>query len=332
MRMRIMLYPLRFESLYYQKVWGGRRLQTELGRSLPPGEPVGESWEVADHSHGRSVIANGPLRGTTLHQIVQEHPEGVLGAGASHSGAFPLLVKYIDADDRLSVQVHPDDTYAQTRAGEHGKTEMWYVLHADPGAELIAGLAPGTTRDIFLAALREGDPAGLLHHFPVRAGDSIFIPAGRIHAILPGLVILEIQQNSDTTFRLYDWGRMGLDGHPRPLHVDEATAVANWYDYTPQPGVVSRETGNTAIRTELAACPYFIVDKLDLTGEWGIDSFGATFSILNCVAGSGELRWEGGSESLDFADTLLIPAALPRVTLVPHGHCAVVRSYLPPRD
>jgi mannose-6-phosphate isomerase len=243
--------------------------------------------------------------------------------------AFPLLVKYIDAQDKLSVQVHPGDAYAAAHEGEMGKTEMWYVLHAEPDACLIAGLQDGVTAKQFREALSHGDPAQLLHHMPVKTGDSLFIPAGRIHAIMPGLLILEIQQNSDTTYRLYDWGRMGLDGKPRELHVEQALAVTDWKDYTPHPGAHAAKHEDANCKTVLAACQYFVVEKYDLHDERIFVTDGESFQILNCVAGGGVLQWEGGSETLQYGDSLLLPAYLTRFSIQPQGAAAFVLSYVP---
>jgi mannose-6-phosphate isomerase len=323
-----MLYPLRFAPIYMEKVWGGRRLETILGRELPPEIPVGESWEVSDHPHGKSVVANGAEQGKTLDALIARYGAALLGTRAP-STQFPLLVKYIDAETPLSVQVHPDDAYAAEHAGELGKTEMWYVLYAEPGASLIAGLCAQVTREEFAEALAHGDPAALLHQVPVTTGDSLFIPAGRIHAIMPGLLILEIQQNSDTTYRLYDWGRVGLDGQPRALHTAEAMAVTNWGDYTPQPEIVSREQAGENIHAVLAACPYFVVEKYDIATPWTLPADAGSFRILNCVAGGGTLRWEGGEEPLAVGDSLLLPAALDAVTLCPEYHAVFVVSYVP---
>jgi mannose-6-phosphate isomerase len=322
-----MLYPLRFTPLYYEKVWGGRRLETLMGRTLPAG-PIGESWEVADHPHGKSVVANGPLEGRTLHDLVEAHGADLVGTRVP-AGPFPLLVKYIDADDALSVQVHPGDAYAREHAGEQGKTEMWYVLHADPEACLIAGLEPGVTKEEFARALAGGNPAALLHRASVRTGDSIFIPAGRIHAIMPGLLILEIQQNSDTTYRLYDWDRLGLDGKPRALHVEQAMAVTDWQDYAPEPGIVrAMDEGHNRV-TVLAECPYFIVEKYDLAEARPFPADAGSFRIVNVVAGAGTLHWSHGVEPLAAGDTLLLPAALAAWTLEPDHAMSVVVSSVP---
>jgi len=323
-----MFYPLRFVPIYFQKVWGNRRLETVLGRTLPPGQPIGESWEIADHPHGRSVIANGSLRGMSLHDLIRCDPDAVLGAHvrARFDDSFPLLLKYIDADDELSVQVHPDDAYALANEGETGKTEAWYVLHADPGAEIIAGLCDGVTREAFANALTAGNPASLLRRLPVRAGDTILIPAGRIHALLPGVLVLEIQQNSDTTYRLYDWGRVGLDGKPRELHIEKALAVTNWSDDHARAEKITTERLDNTRKSRLVTCEYFTVDKYDLTGEHVMHLPGDRFHLINCVAGAGTLAWSGGEETLCFSDSVLIPAALTDFVIRPDHNASFLVS------
>ena len=323
-----MWYPLRFAPLYYEKVWGDRRLETVLGRTLPDG-PIGESWEVADHPHGHSVVANGPMQGETLHAQLERDPEGLLGAHvlAARPGLFPLLVKYIDADDMLSVQVHPDDAYAQAHAGDLGKTEMWYILHADPGAEIIAGLRDGVTEADYRRAVESGDPAALLRRLPVRSGDAILIPAGRIHALLPGLLVLEIQENSDTTYRVYDWDRVGLDGKPRELHVAQALAVTDWLDDRAAVATPQVETLGANRRSILTTCPYFTVERYDVAADFTFRQPGDRFAIVNVVAGTGRLAWTGGEETLRVGDTLFLPAALAEVILT--GNLSLLVSYVP---
>jgi len=326
-----MLYPLRFTPQYFEKVWGGRRLASLLQRDIPPTAPIGECWEISDHPHGRSVVANGADAGLTLHDLMLREGKELLGSNVplDANPVFPLLIKYIDAEEQLSVQVHPNDAYAASHAGELGKTEMWYVLHADPNACLIAGLRDNVTAEQFRAALIDGDPAALLHHMPVKTGESIFIPAGRIHAIMPGLLILEIQQNSDTTYRLYDWRRLGLDGKPRALHVEQAMAVTDWHDYAPSPAVQQSTVEQRATRMLLAACQYFRVEKLALTSPYVFTGDGGSFQALNVVVGSGTLAWAGGRERLRYSDSLLIPAALTTFTLEPDEEMAVVMSCVP---
>ncbi len=326
-----MLYPLRFVPQYFEKVWGGRRLETLMHRELPAGIPIGESWEVSDHPHGRSVIANGPANGSTLHALLLQAPEALLGSRvvAQYEAVFPLLVKYIDASEELSVQVHPSDAYAAAHEGEMGKTEMWYVLYAEPGACLIAGLCDGVSAEDFQQALEHGDPAALLHRMPVKSGDSVFIPSGRIHAIMPGLLILEIQQSSDTTYRLYDWNRLGLDGKPRPLHIEQAMAVANWTDYAPAPITEQAELLGVNRKSMLVACRYFAVEKWQLAGDCPFTTDGGSFHIINCVAGAGTLAWADGRESFVYGDCVLVPAALREFSLQPHGKADFVISYVP---
>lgn len=319
-----MLNPYRLKPIYKEKVWGGRHLETLFRRQLPPSQLIGESWEIADHPHGESVVSHGPEQGAALHELLQRHGASLLGSRVYRQSGmqFPLLVKYIDASDVLSVQVHPDDAYAREHENEPGKTEMWYVLSCEPGAELIAGLRQGVTREIFVDALRAGNPGELLHHIPVKAGDTLFIPAGRIHAITAGLVILEIQQNSDTTYRLYDWGR------ERELHIEQALDVVNWKDYEPMPGIISTVLCGMNRKTILADCRYFTVEKYDLLDRWLLYTDGGSFHILNCAAGHGVMSWELGKEKLDMGDTLLIPASIKEFTLDPSGSASFVMSYI----
>ena len=326
-----MLYPLRFAPVYFEKVWGNRRLETIMGRPIPVDSPIGESWEVSDHPHGRSVITNGPLQGKLLHAVIDMSPESLLGyrVRERHDDHFPLLVKYLDANDKLSVQVHPDDAYAYAHEGEPGKTEMWYVLHSEPDACLIAGLREGVTAEQFRLALAEGDPSALLYYLPVKTGDTIFIPSGRIHALLSGVLILEIQQNSDTTYRLYDWGRLGLDGKLRQLHVEQALAVANWTDYAPTTQIGHVELTGMNRKTTLISCPYFMVEKYDLGSECVFHGDGGSFHILNCVTGEGALNWSGGSELLSYGDSLLLPACLTDFAIQPNGDASFLLTQVP---
>src|SRR5688572_1894607 len=211
---------LSFRPLYMERVWGGRRIENQLGRSLPPGLPIGESWELVDRDDAQSVVDVGDHAGMSLHQLWTEYRETVFGA-VPDSPRFPLLAKILDARETLSVQVHPPASVAPELNGEP-KTEMWYLLEAEPGAELFAGFRRGVDRQQFESALANGDVAELLHRIPVQAGDTLFIPSGRCHAIGAGCLIVEIQQNSDTTYRVFDWNRTGLDGKPRQLHVAES--------------------------------------------------------------------------------------------------------------
>lgn len=246
--------PITFKPLAMKRVWGGRRLESLSGKMLPEGVPVGESWEVVDREDAQSVVDSGPWKGESLHQLWLERRREVFGEAYLASGAprFPLLVKLLDAADTLSVQVHPPASKAAALGGEP-KTEVWYFLESDPGALVYAGLKKGVTRSGFEEQLKVGGVEEMLHAIPVRTGESIFIPSGRVHAIGGGNLIVEIQQNSDTTYRVYDWGRVGLDGVPRALHVRESMESIDFDDFEPSVCGVDAAV--------VADCPQFRVEK-----------------------------------------------------------------------
>jgi mannose-6-phosphate isomerase len=225
-------YPIRFTPIYQERVWGGRRLESVYGRSLPGGGPIGESWEISDRGEAQSVVANGPLAGRTLQQLVTEHAAGLMGKASLRGGRFPLLIKILDAQQVLSLQVHPPARLAASMGGE-SKTEMWYFTASDPGAEILVGLKPGTTRADFESQLAGGQVEQCFHRMAVRPGDAMFLPSGRVHALGAGLLLFEIQENSDTTYRVFDWNRKGLDGKQRPLHVAESLASIDFGDHAP---------------------------------------------------------------------------------------------------
>ena len=227
---------IRFQPLYMDRVWGGRLLETRYGRRLPdPALPYGESWEVVDRPGGQSVVSGGPFGGLTLHDLWTKHRAEIFGGAAPESDRFPLLIKILDARDTLSLQVHPPAAEAAALHGEP-KTEMWVIAAAAPGAAIYAGVIPGTTRENFAAALADGTAAALVPKLAVQEGDFIFIPSGRLHAIGAGLLIFEIQQNSDTTYRVFDWNRPGLDGKPRALQVEESLRCIDFTDTSPSLG------------------------------------------------------------------------------------------------
>lgn len=227
---------MRFAPLYQTRIWGGRNLETLFHRELPDAElPYGESWEVSDRPEAQSVVTEGDAAGLTLHDLWQNHRLPVFGEALTrHPGArFPLLIKILDACDDLSIQVHPPESVAGELGGEP-KTEMWYMTQVLPGSRLYAGLREGVTRDQFEEALQTGAVADLMHSIEPEAGDCLFLPSGRVHAIGAGLVIFEIQQNSDTTYRVFDWNRTGLDGKPRELHIQESLRSMDFQDHEPQ--------------------------------------------------------------------------------------------------
>ena len=251
-----MLYPLTFEPIFKERVWGGRSLERLYQKALPAGVPIGESWEITDRPEGVSRIANGPLAGRDLRWLMENHAKELLGGAApAGQGRFPLLIKILDAREKLSLQVHPPAPVA-ARLGGEPKTEMWYVAEAGPGAELYAGLKPGVSREAFEEGVRQGTVAECLHRRFVQAGDALFLPSGRVHAIGAGLVIFEVQQNSDTTYRVFDWNRVGLDGKPRALHIQESLASIDFNDFEPRL-ICSAYSRNPALSVQ-----YLVEDRL----------------------------------------------------------------------
>jgi len=227
-----MLYPLTFRPIFKERVWGGRNLERLYGKVLPPNIPIGESWEISDRPGDVSVIANGALAGKDLHWLMENHGRTLLGDSYERYQRFPLLIKLLDAEEKLSLQVHPPAHKAASLGGEP-KTEMWYIADARPGAELFVGLKRGVTRREFEQKIAAGTVADCFHRIAVKAGDVMFLPSGRVHAIGAGLVIFEIQQNSDTTYRVFDWNRKGLDGKARELHVPQSLESIDFDDFEP---------------------------------------------------------------------------------------------------
>jgi mannose-6-phosphate isomerase len=293
--------PLVFGPLYQVRVWGGRELETVFGRSLPDAaQPYGEAWEISDRPEAESRVVRGPtaLIGKTLGELWRDTDAArrgaLFGPGSPGEGPFPLLCKILDARERLSLQVHPPESEAAALGGEP-KTEMWVVARADPGAELIAGVAAGVTREAFEAALKDGTAGELVHRIPVAAGDFLFVPSGRLHAIGAGLVIYEIQQNSDTTYRVFDWNRVGLDGQPRQLHLDASLRCIDFEDVAPAIGVAQGSL--------LVECGHFRVERQ--TGSV-ISLPNVKAAIVTVVAGRVSLGGDG--TAFGEGDSFLVPA------------------------
>jgi mannose-6-phosphate isomerase len=309
--------PLRFIPLYMERVWGGRELANRLGRGLPGAQPIGEAWEIVDREEAQSVVADGPLKGKTLHALWTNHRAEVFGPRHAKAGPrFPLLCKLLDARDRLSVQVHPPAAIAPQLGGEP-KTEMWYFLACDPGSRIYAGVAPGTTRESFAAALADATVENQLHVLPTHEGDSIFIPSGRLHAIGAGNLIVELQQNSDTTYRVFDWNRVGLDGKPRELHVEQSMISTDFDDYAP--ALKHTDSG------VLAECEHFRVEKRRIDGPTVLQSPG-DFAIVTVVQGAARC----GNETFRAGDFYLLAAGDTTATSPERGSsCTVLVSTIP---
>ncbi len=311
------LYPLIFVPLFKERVWGGRRLAHLYGKPLPPGVPIGESWEIADRPWDESVIANGPLAGSSLRWLMQEAQDELLGRVQPLRGRFPLLVKILDARERLSVQVHPPASVAVQLGGEP-KTEMWFITHADAGAELFVGLRQGMTRQQFQEAIVAGKVAECLHRVQVQAGDVMFLPGGRVHAIGAGNVLFEIQQNSDTTYRVFDWNRLGLDGRPRQLHVAQSLASIDFHDYEPQPQRSGEPLPLCPARRLLVDAACFRVEQWTLkAGELQELRQREWVEIIGVISGELRVAAPGGDVALRAGSFCLLPASCEPVQVMP---------------
>lgn len=301
-------YPLRFRPVLKQTIWGGRRLGETLGKPIGDGNDFAESWEVVDHGSDQSIVTGGPLAGKSLHDLIQANPAWLLGEGEG-GDQFPLLLKYLDCNRVLSVQVHPDDAYAMKMAvPDRGKTEAWYIVASDPESLIYAGLRSGVGQDDLAAAVRDGNTQQVLHAFHPKAGDCVFIPAGTVHALGAGLLVAEIQQSSNTTFRLFDWNRVGADGQPRELHIRQSLEVTD-YDSGP----VSPSSSNPSVGgwQSLVRCDKFALRSLEL-GDAAVGGDGK-FHIITVPRGKATLSHSGESISLSVGDTVLLPAAMREV-------------------
>jgi len=310
--------PLFFHRLLKEKVWGGRLLSAKLGAALPFDGPLGETWELSDYPGEETVVRGGKADGQSLRALMESDAGSLLGKSRpSADGRFPLLVKFIDAGDDLSVQIHPPDG-PQSPTGV-GKTEAWYILDREPGCGVICGLKPGTTKEVFEAEAGDQRVRGHLAEIAVEPGDCVFVPSGQTHAIRAGVVLCEVQQTSDVTYRMYDWDRMGLDGKPRETHLAQALEVVD-YDLapaTPSHAAFSESAGLE--QHDLATCEYFRLVGLQAGGEGGLLETDGYAHTLAVVGGSGTLRAFDGSfedRDLSYGDTVLVPGTLDRISLI----------------
>lgn len=308
-----MLYPLIFKPIFKERVWGGRNLEKLYRKAIPPNVPIGESWEVADRPGDVSVIANGAFAGKDLRWLIETHGTEVLGA-AKTARRFPLLIKILDAQDVLSLQVHPPASIAPKLGGE-SKTEMWYIAHAEPGAHLYAGLKKGVTRDEFERRLKEGTVAECVHRVNVKTGDAMFLPSGRVHAIGPGLVIFEIQQNSDTTYRVFDWNRAGLDGKPRELHIEQSLASIDFNDHEPAPIQTAYSRNPTVKVRYVVDDPLFRVDAMKIKRRFFFNFRSAEPYILGILQGELVVSHNKVDYAVKAGEFCLVPASLELVSL-----------------
>lgn len=322
------MYPLKFEPIFKTLVWGGEKIAPYKGIETEQ-KHIGESWELSGVAGNESVVAEGPLKGHTIASLVKEYKEELVGKHVYENTGdeFPLLIKFIDALSDLSIQVHPNDELAAIRHnGSKGKTEMWYVVDAQPGAHLLTGLTEKITPEQYAAKVAEGTITDVLARYDVHPGDVFFLPAGRIHAICGGCFIAEIQQTSNITYRIYDYGRLGLDGKPREVHTELAKDAI---DYTVYPDYRTHYSPVQDEEVEVVSCQYFTTSILDLTLPFAKDlSSIDSFLVVMCLAGSGTLEVDGKEVGIHQGETVLVPANADDICFIPDEGMKVLTSYI----
>lgn len=319
--------PLVFQPVFRSYLWGGTNLASRLNKRVPDDGQWAESWELVDHGQDQSVVLSGPWKGWTLHALIESFPKQVLGRkGSEQFKSFPLLLKYLDCNSVLSVQVHPDDVYgAKMSPPDLGKTEAWYIVDAQPGAVLYAGLRSEVTESLLQEAIAAGKTEDCMHAIYPNAGDCVFIPAGTVHALGGGLIVAEIQQASDTTFRLFDWNRVDASGKSRPLHIEQALNVIDFNRGPVQlsaSGGPSEETAST-----LVACDKFVLRKYT-NGNHPLDATDS-FKIVTVPTGNAVLQCGNDSFDLGVGQTLLLPAVAPSAVVNVSSNSAVLVAELP---
>jgi mannose-6-phosphate isomerase len=319
------LYPLTFHPIFKERIWGGREIERLYGKKLPTGELIGESWEISDRPNDESIIANGTFSGKSLRWLMENHAHELLGGAKPATGnRFPLLIKILDAREKLSLQVHPPAEKAAELKGEP-KTEMWFIADAAPGAELFVGLKRSVTRAEFVKKISDGSVADCFHRVPVCAGDTMFLPSGRVHAIGDGLVIFEIQQNSDTTYRVFDWNRTGLDGKPRELHIAQSLASIDFNDFEPKL-VGEYFVGDDKIKSRALVCdPLFNVEYLEIKCRAGVKLKPRKLQIVAAMHGELEVKNDLVPVKLSAGQFCLIPASLKQTEILTKSDAALLR-------
>jgi mannose-6-phosphate isomerase len=322
-----LLYPLRFEPIYQYRLWGGRRLANLLSAPLPGSGPIGEAWVLSDRDDHPSLVANGPLKGRTIAQVLEQFPKQMMGELAGRFRRFPLLLKFLDAREMLSVQVHPSD---KNNGAEGGKTEAWVVLEAGAKSRIYAGLKPGTTLEVLGQALKDGTVVDRLACFAPKPGDGVFLPAGTVHSLGGGVVVFEVQQNSDVTFRLYDWNHVEPDtGKPRPLQVDQALACIDFAAGAPGGRVTPVVEGTAPVECErLFHCEYFRLWRLRGQSPFTVGAAGVP-RVLVCIEGAGQVEHGGVIYAVGKGDVWLLPAVSGACTFRPLTAVSVLEIAIP---
>ena len=324
------LYPLRFEPIYQYRLWGGRRLSGLLSAPLPGDGPIGEAWVLSDRDDHRSLVANGPLKGQSLAQLLEHSPADMLGDRAPRFRRFPLLLKFLDAREMLSVQVHPSDTdKALLPAGESGKTEAWVVLEAGPESRIYAGLKPGATIENLRQALADGTVANRLACFTPKPGDGVFLPAGTVHTLGGDIVVFEVQQNSDVTFRLYDWGHVDANtGQPRALQVEQALACIDLAEHVAGPVAAVVESTAPVRRERLFQCEQFGLWRLSGQSPFAVGVPGV-LRVIVCIEGEGQIEHDGSTYPVATGEVWLLPAVVGECPFQPGGAVTLLEIALP---
>jgi len=325
------LYPLKFTPIFKDKIWGGQKINTKLGLNYGNLPNCGEAWVLSGVAGNQTRVSNGFLAGNDLNEILEIYMDELVGEHAfeMHGNEFPILIKFIDANDNLSIQVHPGDELAAIRGVGSGKSEMWYVLDADPGAELITGFNRKVSREEYLECLHHNNLPEILNVEKVEAGDTFFIPAGRVHALGPGILLAEIQQTSDTTYRIYDWDRMDGAGKPRELHTELALDAIDFNFYNSYRTHYTKSKNKTV---PLIDSPHFTTQLLDfrepIRKDYGnLDSF----VLLICVKGNAQVHYDQGMISLTLGEVVLVPAIMDHIFLLPEPECRLLEVFINPK-
>jgi mannose-6-phosphate isomerase len=322
------LYPMKFQPRFKEKIWGGQKIKDLLGLDFSPLMKCGEAWVLSGVPGSQTSVSNGFLAGNELNELVEVYMDDLVGEKVfeKHGNEFPVLIKFIDANDYLSIQVHPNDEVAAKRKIGNGKSEMWYILDADPGAELFTGFSREMTREIYLDHLKNKSLKTVLNMEKVTAGDAFYIPAGRVHALGPGILLAEIQQTSDVTYRIYDWDRVDEHGNQRELHTDLALEAIDFRRYSSYRSNFRTQV-NKAVN--VVDCPYFTTNMLHFNKSFEKDyTLTDSFVIYICVHGSAEIQYDQEKISFTRGETMLIPAGMEKITLLPKPACEILEVYV----
>lgn len=328
--MKNIMEPMKMKPVFKESIWGGTRLKEKYNKEIPS-DKTSESWEIAAHKNGKSTVIGGRYNGYTIDMLTKEFGKNFLGdyVYAKNHDKFPLLVKFLDCNDKLSVQVHPNDEYAKVNEnGELGKTEMWYILDAKPGAKLIYGFCRDVSREEFKKAIEQDTLGDILNYVPVKKGDCFFIKSKTLHALLDGLLVAEIQQNSDTTYRVYDHGRVDKNGKSRTLHIDKSVDVTNTKSSAGKEKVSAEKIQlDGGVKYRLCGCEYFWTDNYELETKIDFETNKKSFEMIIIYEGEAKIVYTDGILDIKAGDSILIPAYLGKYSI--EGYGGFLRSFVP---